>query len=311
MSKASSVLIYGESGSAKTTSAKFLAKYIYEKTGKTTRLITADGGGTDPIQPEIDAGLIDVFNISQLEEPIATMRKLSRGQWPLQDGKLGAVDTSQIGAYVIEGLTSIGDLVIRDFRLKGTKLSQEPGFKFQEGGETFYGSNMTYYGFAQEFLQEIAGSFNTLDVDRILWTALESRGEDGDTRMLVYGPTIVGKKSLAKAPAWFGTCIHHEVLTKETGKVDQSTKTKILETEIRGYFTKHPDNLGIIFPAKTRLSSEAIPELLKKFPNGYFPITLTEGLDNYLKAEENLTTTRGADVRAWMENRKKQSGASV
>ena len=51
-------LIYGESGTFKTTQIGTLARYIYRRTGKPIRLISADLGGWGPIQQEIDAGLI-------------------------------------------------------------------------------------------------------------------------------------------------------------------------------------------------------------------------------------------------------------
>ena len=50
------LVLYGPTGTRKTVSIGDFAKYIYEKTGKKTRLLTADGGGWGPIQDVVKCG---------------------------------------------------------------------------------------------------------------------------------------------------------------------------------------------------------------------------------------------------------------
>src|SRR6185503_15761931 len=97
----------------------------------------------------------------------------------------------------IEGLTSIGDAVMKALRLKGAKIGESPNYTFVEGTETFYGSNMSYYGFIQDVLYEFVNNFGQLPVQYVMWTALESKGED-DQRVATYGPSIAGKKAISK-----------------------------------------------------------------------------------------------------------------
>ena len=54
---ARSGIIYGDSGSLKSTAAKHFSHYIYERTGKKTLLLSMDGGGWGPMEPEIQAGI--------------------------------------------------------------------------------------------------------------------------------------------------------------------------------------------------------------------------------------------------------------
>jgi energy-coupling factor transporter ATP-binding protein EcfA2 len=308
MSKAKTICIYGESGTGKTTQVGFLARYLYEKTGKKTRLISADGGGWNPVQPYIDAGIIEAFGLSALENPIATIRKLSRGYWPNEHGVLTEPSTPKgnnlglISGYAIEGITSLGDVIMRDLRLKGVKLAQDPGFSFKEGDETFYGSNMTYFGFVQDTLQEIVHSFAQAPVERVLWTALEEKGEDYDSRQPTYGPSIIGKKALAKVPQWFGTLIHHENLVERAGLGAPGAAPVPIKSRLVAYFQRHPDPLTQIpYPAKPRIAPERLADLEKRFPGGFYPLTPASGLDDYLRAEDELGETSAQGLRAWKE----------
>lgn len=294
--RANTLVVYGASGSAKTTSVGWLARHVHKTTGKITRLVSADGGGWESIQDCIDDGIVEPWHVGALNDPTATMRKLSRFDWPVAEGdKLVMKPTpselrEKIGAYAIEGLTSVGDAVMRALRLKGAKLGESPNFSYSEGLENFYGSNMSYYGFIQDVLYEFVTSFSLLPVQYVMWTAMEAKGED-DQRVPIYGPAIAGKKAVSKAPQWFGDCLHHDLVTVDTGKQDPETKAKILQTKIRAYFTNHPDPAtGIAYPAKLRLPAPRVPELLKdpKFGKGYFEPSLTGGLDWLLELEERL-----------------------
>jgi hypothetical protein len=75
------VLLYGELYTGKTRQVGRFAKRLYEQTGKTTRLISADGGGFDVLQNSIDAGIIDAISVAGRSDILPTMSLLSRGYW--------------------------------------------------------------------------------------------------------------------------------------------------------------------------------------------------------------------------------------
>lgn len=286
---AKSILIYGPSGAWKTTQIGFLARWTYERYGLKTRLISSDGGGWSPLDPLINLGIIEAWSVMQLEQPLATLRKLSRGYWPVAvgNGKMEMRPPSDngmasVGAYGIEGLSSISETVMRALVQRGEKLGEDALYALKEGGETFYGPSRSYYGFAQRFLHEAVTNFNQLPVERVLWTALESRGQDDDTRSIVYGPMTIGRKLIKQCPAWFGDCFHAAESTASTGDGG-------LKTVMAYWFVRHEDPMtGIYWDAKPRVPPLKIGQLHTMFPGGFFVPTPEHGLDLYLDAQVAL-----------------------
>ena len=66
---AKSILLYGETGTFKTSQIKYLARYIYERYGKTTRVIFTGASDGDLTKPEENAGIIESYRISSLTIP--------------------------------------------------------------------------------------------------------------------------------------------------------------------------------------------------------------------------------------------------
>lgn len=317
MPRAKTHLTYGESGTFKTTNAGFFAKYIWKKYRKRTRLISADGGGWAPIQHYIDAGLIIPWAIGSIgvdptkkASPMVIVRKLSRGQWPkvtkiagkevLQLQPTTPEEFAEIGGYIVEGLTSIGDLEMEELRRDQRQIGEDAVGKFSAQTdlssevETFSANNRAHYNFVQNEIFTMVRAFGSLPVNHVLFTAHEGKGEDEGTREAIRGPAIVGKAATGKVPSWVGDCIHYEsyiepvtVEVTEGGKKFQSQQQRSV---VRAYFTRHPDQRfpNIYYPAKPRVVSELIPELFKKWPGGYFKLETDKGLDEFLAFEEEL-----------------------
>src|SRR5271154_4944909 len=118
------ICCYGGTGSFKTAQLHFLAKYTYERYGKRTRLASGGGGGGKPLDPDIEAGLIEAWSVTAIENPRSIMRKPSQGFWPepvVVDGKMRIVlrpatpDTwKRVGCIAHEGLTSTANIIMRD-----------------------------------------------------------------------------------------------------------------------------------------------------------------------------------------------------
>ena len=100
MGRAKTVLLYGESGNTKTTQCVHIARYIYKKYGKITRLISSDGGGWAPVEDENlliskdnpigNGGIVEAFNMTNRKKYLSEWRKLAQGYWPKvveEDGK--------------------------------------------------------------------------------------------------------------------------------------------------------------------------------------------------------------------------------
>lgn len=324
--------LYGNSGNRKTSQVKGLAHYIAKKIGKATFLVSADGGGWSPCQPEIDAGMIIPYRIDTATFPMPLMAALSKGYWPkdlqeTQPAKINMVpvDWERIGAVAVEGWTSISSVVMRYLPDAGISVGGEDRNKL--GGFTqpiivngqpqqmhFRSNTRGDFGFVQNQLYGLVMNWNSLPCDYVLYTALESKTEDDD-RSTTYGPAIAGKKATNLSASWVGDLIHaHDYnierpIQGKDPKTGEARTEILLEAEVRFYFKKHPDPAtGIPFPAKPRVTPEKIGELEKIFPGGYF--RSEDGLQKYLEVCDQLAAEQSQSdpLRKWREQQDAKLG---
>ena len=322
---ARSAIIYGGTGCRKTTQAKWFSHYIAESTGKATMLLSMDGGGWGPCQPEIDAGMIEPFYCDSSLVPLPTLRKISQGYWPedvtvaANEVNLKRTDFDKFGGVVVEGWTSITAAAMRylpdrGINVGGTDRNKLGGFEqsIQVDGqiktEVFRSNTLSDYGYVQNFLYGLVMNFNSLPVRYVLYTALESKTEDDD-RSTVYGPSIAGKKATSQCGAWVGDMIHaQDYAVQRVAQVpDPSNPSKMMDQSlmdvvVRFYYKKHPDPVtGILFPAKPRVTPEKVKELEKAFPGGYFESTEDGGFDRYLRKVDELSAGQADSLKGWRD----------
>lgn len=331
-----STCLYGSSGSFKTTQVKFFSHYIAETTGKSTLLFSADGGGWSACDPEVAAGMIRPYRADVSTLPLQILRLISKGYWPehpeeTRPEKINMVpmDFNEVGGIAIEGLTSIGSVVMRylpDNNISvGGEERDKKGMMFRlqvnvDGAlhTEQYGSNTRGdFGFSQRFIEGFISNLTSLPVRHVLPTALESKTEDDD-RSTIYGPSMPGKKATAQCGAWFGNLLHAQDYTVvRTVKVPNPQKpgemmdSQVGENVVRIYFKKHPDPVtSIPFPAKPRVTPEKVVELEKVYPGGYFEPSVTSGLDSYLHLIDRLATDSGNALAGWREKMDQKLGRS-
>lgn len=313
-------VVYGQSGTLKTTAGKHFSRYIYEVTGKRTLLFSMDGGGWGPMTPEIDAGIIVPYRGNQ-QVPLPVIRKVSQGYWPKDSGEteiektnLSKINFEEFGGLVVEGLTSISQVLMRYLADKAIKTGEEATNAFTQGvivdgqvvNEVFAGNSRGHYGFVQNQLYGLVSNMLSLPFHYILFTALESKTEDDD-RSTVYGPQVAGKKATNLVPSWVGDCLHSEgfqvttpVMVPDPQDPSKRVQQNIIETKVRTYFVKHPDPVtGINFPAKPRVTPEQVGALMKQFPGGYYEPTPEHGFDTYLHTIDRITSQQTDAVARW------------
>jgi hypothetical protein len=309
------ILIYGPSGSYKTTQIGYFSEYIYELTGKQTRLISMDGGGWGPVQAHINAGFIDAWRITEEEEPMALLRKAGRGAWPKKIGKngirIGDLDEPtrderpralrDVGAYAIEGLSSISRRLLGHMANKNIAAGQASGTIFMEGDEQFGSPSQGQYGSAHAQILDLIRGFSSLPVERVLYTALEGKGQDDFTKKTVFGPEVVGKALTASIPQYVGDCLHFDDFTIEKGKDPSNEKIKLVETGTKVWFQKHPDaDLPQVFwPAKPRLIASKVEEFKRRLnaPNGYFIASDRMTLREYLRVQDEILVGASEELK--------------
>lgn len=263
-----SALVYGATKTGKTREIAAMAMYVFEKYGKTTRLISADGGGWGSLQEFVDAGIIDAVNIADDPNPIVRLEQLSRGDWPSKDKpdlylKISQQpDFNQIGLVAIEGLGSICELVMNYVIAKGLKINEDIVSKFAERdtvtGEVFSqgAAARGHYMYVQNKLKDLIRGFQSLStkgVNMILFTSTEAAGEEDLSKQRILGPASIGKAATASLPQRFGDLIHIEIV-----QIKPAKPTDLPRSEYRAYFTPHVDaDINRSWPASLRLSPQA------------------------------------------------------
>lgn len=77
------LLIYGAGGIGKSSRAAEAAEYTFKTSGKKTRVVNADGGGTSSaFENLVDAGIAEIWNVDQWEGTFAALQLASLGGWP-------------------------------------------------------------------------------------------------------------------------------------------------------------------------------------------------------------------------------------
>lgn len=295
---AASTLIYGATGTRKTTNVGHYSKYIYEQTRAPVRLLFADNGGWEAIEPYIQAGIIIPYRLSDGPTLLEQIRLLQRGHW--QGEKPGTFSKEplldNVGGYAAEGLTSISMLVLRHLIAKGQKISEEIVGQFREGSEIFGAAGRSHYGFVQQFILDFIGALSTLPTlsKRVLFTAHEGKGQDTQTRQTVYGPAAVGQAITDKIPFYVSDLLHFETTITDP-KTNKST--------VRAYLKAHADAdlQSILWPAKARMPFDFVEQFNQKYPNGYFDLG-EETLYDYLKFMDTARSQSTDSVQAWKES---------
>lgn len=314
MAKSTGVL-YGSSKLFKTWNLGLLAKYAYEKTKKPTLLVTADGGGYKPIQKFVDARIIQPLVITNDPSRLAIMRKIVEGYWPqdinsegIRTGpKMLKIPEDFVGCYIFEGMTSIAESIQSLYR--GKKTGMNPSFSeviqsdlttdkgVALSGGMIGGLSQDSYGLTQAEMKYLLNFSWTLPAPFVWWSGHEASSEDELTRKVFRGVALVGSAATPRIGKDIGNMLHAYKV-----EVDKKVGDKLeRQVEVRYYFQSHPDNLltNVFWEASPRIAGDLIPELLKKYPGGFFTPSYTSGLDEYLRFEDELVSKSTGDLQAW------------
>lgn len=302
--KPRSIIIYGDSKSTKTTQCYFLAKWIYEQTGKQVRMIGANASDSAPFEDSgmLERGVVDFFDISNRTMALADIRRLSEGYFPrdVKEGEKGnkkyfktddACKTSdkqweKIGGYIVEGTTGIASLLLNHIRNQEEGVGFKHSFKYEEEGYTIGGLQEGHYGLVQQEMYKcIVQGFACLPIKYLIFTGLVAKGEDKRTRETVYGPKAAGQAQTFEIPSWFGDCWHLDTVIEDKEINGQLTK---VERKV-AWFTRHLDSeTGVPYLAGIRCLPEIFPKILEAYPKGYVPLGFKGGLDRFYSKLEQI-----------------------
>ena len=226
---ATTILLYGSTNAGKSTQIGVLAEDIFKRTGKKTRVYTADRGGTDPIRPHVDLGIIEIVEIGD-SDPWIFINKAVRGFIKI-DGKwvLDKERNSMVGFYAFESAHGIAKLMKLDMERKagmGISIGGDTNSSFEANGEgekLKIGSTKGYQKFAipQTRIQEEILESQRLDAEYVLWTAGASKDDDEVSANRVIGPDVIGKALTTTLPMDFNYTFRMSVIPSQGGKLER------------------------------------------------------------------------------------------
>lgn len=237
---ATTILLYGRSHAGKTTQIGVLAEHVKKTTGKNTRLYTADKGGLDAILPYVDVGVIEVFEIGEMN-PWIFLNRAVRGYTPNAAGKwaLDKEKNAGIGLFAFESMRGIAELVLQDMATRGgdgQNIGGGPGIQFtvQADGETLKiaGTNMAMFGVAQAKVSEQVWLSQQLPGQYVLWTTSMSKDDDFTSGGKVLGPDVIGKALTAEVPRWFNYTFRLDAIPSKAGSGEKHVLYLGMHTDV-------------------------------------------------------------------------------
>lgn len=276
-------LVYGVSGSGKTSWWLRLAIFLHETRGLKTRWYLGDGGGQTIAVADVD-DFLQIMPYNLWDHPLETMQKICEGYWPQDLGtpnsKLlptSADEWAGIGLVIYEGLSAMADYIMGDRigglaqrMAKGEILNNDASFRLTDGSLTFGGNARTHYGFTQRRIMDLIERTRALPC-HVGWTAHERKVEDDESKETWIGPDVSGRMLTTKIGAWFGNTIHLHPVKAAVKGVDPITKKNIdtLQIQRRAYTRTHYDPEAahfVRFYANTRM-----PEALARLEPTFMP----------------------------------------
>jgi hypothetical protein len=275
-----SILIFADSGDGKTTQTGCLAEKLFVEKGLRTRVYSADGGGWDPVKPYVEAGVMEIVDLTAVPRPWEWVNKIVQGMVPVGGGKW-EVKLDGIGMVVYEGLTGIGDVLMQDLpeqASNGVNIGGSANVNFTQGDTKVGGNNVAHFGVVQSRIASAVGQSQRLDMDYVVWTALARRGQDQDNLSTILGPQAVGKALTSEIPRWFSYTFRLMVVPG-----NPLLKTK---TEYRLYVRDHmdPTAAGAKGMGNDRTPLDATP-----LPEYIVPADIVKALELIGKAQVEAT----------------------
>lgn len=227
MADKSTILLYGRTNSGKTAQIGVLAEDIFKRTGKKTRLYTADKGGTKTVNPYIKLGIIEPIEV-ELADPWMFLNKAVLGYVRDAKGKWVAGDLSNIGMVAFESFRSFAEellMWLADRSADGINIGGGSNIAFQvsDAGETLKigGSNPSHYKVVQDRMTKEIWKSQKLPVPYILWTSSVSKDDSQLSTGKVLGPDVIGKALTEEVPRWFSYTMRLDVLAATSGKAER------------------------------------------------------------------------------------------
>lgn len=180
-----------------------------------------------------------------------------------------------VGTCAYDGLTSLCAWAMRDLQDRGAAVelgerdALKSAIRIVSGGVVLGSNSPAHYGSVQNLAERMVNAAGAIPylVARPVWTALEKRGTDDKSQIVVYGPDLPGSAKTAVVPQWVGNLLGVCGIPDKDGR-----------NEWRMYLRRY------------YLPGDPIPHLAKtRVAPGYLPECLTDGPVDEMGRPQNGT----------------------
>lgn len=333
LSANSATLVYGDTGTGKTTLMATYFEWVYSKYKKKSRYYSGDLGGFGDLMLGLQAaGIVEVCRFPSIDPdgtgglPIGVCAKITQGWWPeegawdpetglcqrgatlvapaqtwwlmicknghvakkamtqtlliatpcptckaltnkesckeIKKEVIATAGFEDIGAVGYDSLTSMSEWCMTDLNYRagqGTLGGMKGNINtIVSAGQTFGTGGMAAVGFAQNRVPDWPR--NAVNIPGLvvppIFTALEKKVTDSETKLPIYGPQVAGSAKTSEVPSYFGNCW-------PTAKVVGEDQKETHRLYLTGY-----RNPGDATPhaGKSRVSPGSLPEYLEDPP---------------------------------------------
>ena len=216
------MLMYGRTGSGKTTQLGMMIEHVYKTMKKKSRICTADQGGYDTIRPYEELGLAEIIPLNDTD-PWVWAHKVSTGHSRDKDGKwvLDQAKLGELGFVAFESAQAIAAGFKEDMEQNNLGGDTASSFEKRSDGEAL--KIQTTKGFQKfavpqsRILRTMYNSFK-LPVDYVMWTAGASKDDDDLGNNKIVGPDVLGKALTGVLPQIFNYTFRIDVIPASVGK---------------------------------------------------------------------------------------------
>ncbi len=282
-----SICLYGSTSAGKTQLVGELAEFVYSALKKKSLVYMADGGGFKTIKSLVDLGVVDIEDLREIPLAFESLDAIAQGKRYDQKTHMWVKGTPELyGMIAFEGLTSIGDKIMRDMAVmdsKGVHIGADPSACFTQGSLTVPLNTRSQYGVGQATPKAAVALSQMLHVEYVVWTALDGHGSDvANEETPILGPSLPGSAINAKIPSWF----------EYTFRVVSLPQVPPKPCEHRLYLHSHIDPLtvgyeverdkhGVVTKRVTvkALANDRVPEGVPPLPDFIAPASLVKALE--------------------------------